>query len=99
MSFALINYNRIGDYSYGMYIYAFPVEQVGATLCKGCRPIERIAFSYPVTLFLAVLSWHFLEKRALSLRSIMLEWARRRVAFVRPFSVPSALRSRITPSL
>jgi hypothetical protein len=31
----LLAYNRLGDYSYGMYIYAFPVEQITAAVYKG----------------------------------------------------------------
>jgi peptidoglycan/LPS O-acetylase OafA/YrhL len=63
----LHRYNHLGDYSYGMYIYAFPVQQLfayhGAT-----TPWLNMALSLPVTLVLAVLSWELIEKRALSLK-------------------------------
>lgn len=62
-------YNRLGDYSYGMYLYAFPCEQVGATMFKGISPIGLIAISYPVVLACAVVSWHVLEKCALAQRT------------------------------
>ena len=31
----LRSYNRVGDYSYGLYIYAFPVQQSVAALITG----------------------------------------------------------------
>ena len=56
---------RFGDLSYGMYLYAFPVQQV----ILGARP----DFGYPIlacmvlTVPLAVLSWHLVERPALLL--------------------------------
>ncbi len=69
----LLIYNRLGDYSYGMYIYAFPVEQAVAALYGGCTPITMIALSLPPTLALATFSWHFVEKRALARRASFLD--------------------------
>jgi peptidoglycan/LPS O-acetylase OafA/YrhL len=61
----LLAYNRLGDYSYGTYIYAFPVQQLmvlfGVTL-----PLANMALAFPVTLVMAVLSWHLIEKPALA---------------------------------
>jgi peptidoglycan/LPS O-acetylase OafA/YrhL len=61
-------YNRLGDYSYGTYIYAFPIQQLvafwGATL-----PLANIAAALPLTLLCAVLSWHLVERPALRLKS------------------------------
>jgi peptidoglycan/LPS O-acetylase OafA/YrhL len=70
-------YNRLGDYSYGTYIYAFPVEQVIAALYKECTPLFMMTLSLPLTLLLAILSWHCVEKRALAQRSIVLDWLKR----------------------
>jgi peptidoglycan/LPS O-acetylase OafA/YrhL len=67
-------YNRIGDYSYGMYIYAFPCEQIGAAVWKGISPLSLIAVSFPITLGCAILSWHLLESRALAYRVVMGSW-------------------------
>ncbi|UYV15865.1 acyltransferase family protein [Porphyrobacter sp. ULC335] len=63
---ALLAYNRLGDYSYGVYIYAFPVQQAVAYLVPGVTPAANIALALPVTLVLAVLSWTLVEARALS---------------------------------
>lgn len=61
-------YNRFGDYSYGIYIYAFPVQQVLVCAIPGISTAAMIAFALPITLILAVLSWHLIEKRALGLK-------------------------------
>ena len=70
----LLAYNRIGDYSYGMYIYAFPVEQSFASVYSGASPAVIIVLSFPVTLLFAVLSWHCVEERALSQKSVVARW-------------------------
>jgi peptidoglycan/LPS O-acetylase OafA/YrhL len=59
-------YNRLGDYSYGMYIYAFPVQQL-VTHYGALSPVTNMAAAFPLTLILAILSWHLVEKPALSL--------------------------------
>lgn len=65
----LQRYNRLGDYSYGMYIYAFPVQQTVAHFLSPMTPLANLAMAFPVTLVCAVLSWHLIEKPALSLKS------------------------------
>jgi peptidoglycan/LPS O-acetylase OafA/YrhL len=65
----LLMYNRLGDYSYGTYIYAFPIEQTIAAFCKGCQPTTMITLALPLTLFFAVLSWHAVETYGLSWKS------------------------------
>lgn len=69
-------FNRWGDYSYGIYIYAFPVEQTIAHLVPGISVAPLMGFSAIVTLALAMLSWHLLEKRALELKEIAAEKTR-----------------------
>ena len=75
----LFAYNRLGDYSYGMYIYAFPVEQIIASLYVKCTPVMMIAMSMPITVVLAVISWHFVEERALAQRGILAVWLTRSI--------------------
>jgi peptidoglycan/LPS O-acetylase OafA/YrhL len=60
-------YNEAGDYSYGTYIYAFPIQQSIAALVPGISVLSLLLLSGAGTLFLAVLSWHFLEKPCLRL--------------------------------
>jgi peptidoglycan/LPS O-acetylase OafA/YrhL len=64
----LRRYNLVGDYSYGTYLYAFPVQQAIAALLPECSLATMILLSSVVTLILAALSWHQIEQRALSLK-------------------------------
>jgi peptidoglycan/LPS O-acetylase OafA/YrhL len=61
-------YNRLGDYSYGTYVYAFPTQQIVASL--GVHdPVINIALSLPVTIICAVFSWHLVEGQAMKFKS------------------------------
>jgi len=62
------NFNKLGDYSYGLYIYAFPVQQSLIVLLGGLTVYELIPLSFLSTLMLAILSWHIIEKRSLALK-------------------------------
>ncbi|MFJ2776076.1 acyltransferase family protein [Kitasatospora sp. NPDC087315] len=58
-----------GDFSYGVYIYGFPVEQALAVL--GCAGYGKPAFlgcALTATGVLAVLSWYAVERPAMRLR-------------------------------
>ncbi|MFI6235170.1 acyltransferase family protein [Micromonospora sp. NPDC050784] len=69
---------RKRDYSYGVYIYAFPVQQVVALLI-GVRYgfVTYLAVSSAGTLALAALSWHLVERPAMSLKDVVVPLARR----------------------
>ena len=62
----LLAYNRVGDYSYGLYIYAFPVQQAWVYLFPGMTPSQNMLASLPVAMALAALSWFAVERRALA---------------------------------
>ena len=67
---ALRQYNRLGDYSYGVYIYAWPVQQGAVALFPNILPLQLFGIALPITLFLAVLSWHLIEKPALRAKNM-----------------------------
>jgi len=62
------SYNRFGDYSYGLYIYAFPVQQAWLFFLPDRSLAVQLAATAVTSLCLAVLSWHLVEKPALRLR-------------------------------
>lgn len=60
---------RRGDFSYGMYIYAFPVQQMIVRAAdQPMSPALNFLRALPVTLMLAVLSWHVIERRFMRLK-------------------------------
>lgn len=61
-------FNRLGDYSYGIYIYAFAVQQAIVFALPGITPLRLILCSIPPTFALAFASWHLIEKRSLRRR-------------------------------
>ena len=59
---------RRHDYSFGIYIYAFPIQQ---TISQQLAPMSGyvlFALALIPTVAIAVLSWHFVEKRMLSFK-------------------------------
>ncbi len=60
------NYSRMGDYSYGTYIYAFPVQQAVAALWPAVGVASMFGTSLAITLVFAFLSWHLIEKPAMT---------------------------------
>jgi peptidoglycan/LPS O-acetylase OafA/YrhL len=74
-------YNKLGDYSYGIYIYAFPVQQSVAALIPGVSVTQMIMISAAFTILLATLSWHILERRSLKLKAHYIGYTRKLLAF------------------
>jgi len=62
-------FNRIGDYSYGMYVYSFPLQQTLMQRFPALEPAGLFALSLPLSLAVAACSWHALERPALALKS------------------------------
>jgi peptidoglycan/LPS O-acetylase OafA/YrhL len=62
-----------GDYSYGIYIFGFPIQQMITQLLPDYRIWWiNFAIALPLTILCAVLSWRFIEKPALGLRRLLL---------------------------
>jgi peptidoglycan/LPS O-acetylase OafA/YrhL len=65
---------RYGDVSYGLYLLAFPVQQLIVREWGGSSlpaPMVVAAIAFPVTYALAFASWHGVEKRALRLKGAL----------------------------
>ena len=58
----------IGDISYGVYIYAFPVQQALVSMYRLDHSLLIFA-TYLIVFPLAYLSWHLIEKKALRWKS------------------------------
>ena len=67
-------YNCVGGYSYGVYIYAFPVQQSVVALIPGVSVLLLLLISACINLSLALLSWHFIERRALAFKGCSTRW-------------------------
>lgn len=65
---AVRKFNNVGDYSYGMYIYAFPVQQSIAAIIPEVSVTVMIASAFSITFICSVLSWHLIEKRCLKMK-------------------------------
>jgi peptidoglycan/LPS O-acetylase OafA/YrhL len=60
---------RWGDLSYGVYLWAWPVQQVGIALLGEKAPfMALLGLTVTAVLSLALLSWHMIEKRSLRLK-------------------------------
>lgn len=60
--------SKYGDFSYGMYIYAFPVQQTVVHFISGISVIGLFLISSCLTLILSILSWKLIESKALKLK-------------------------------
>jgi peptidoglycan/LPS O-acetylase OafA/YrhL len=59
---------RLGDDSYGLYVWAFPVQQTVSKVLEPTSGWVMFAVALPATAVLAVLSWHLVEAPALKLK-------------------------------
>ena len=63
--------SKYGDISYGMYIYAYPIQQLilhyNPKITIELFVILSIVFTIPFAMF----SWHFVEKKSLKFKSVL----------------------------
>lgn len=65
--------NKTGDYSYGVYLYGFPIQQLIAYLVPANRNWGlNFVLALLISLGLAALSWHLVESKALDQRKRVL---------------------------
>lgn len=78
-------FNRFGDYSYGIYLWGFPSQQMVAAAMGTLPFLLNALVGFCVALLLAIASWHAIEKPALRMkgapsalaRILGREWAKR----------------------
>ncbi len=68
----LLAFNRLGDYSYGIYVYAFPVQGLMVWLLGPQGMWQNVLYSFPPVLFCGILSWHLVEKPCLDAKPRLL---------------------------
>ena len=63
------HFARHGDFSYGLYLYAFPIQQILVEyFAKSFNAYTLALATFALTLGMAVLSWNLVEKRFLRLK-------------------------------
>jgi peptidoglycan/LPS O-acetylase OafA/YrhL len=60
------SYLKLGDFSYGTYVLAFPVQQLIVWWLGITQPLVLFAVAFVATVALAALSWYFVEAPALA---------------------------------
>jgi peptidoglycan/LPS O-acetylase OafA/YrhL len=70
------------DYSYGIYVYGFVIQQCVASLAPGLDHLLAFAIALPVVFACAAASWHLIESPALRLSRHLIE--RRAAAAKKP---------------
>lgn len=62
---AIRQFNRVGDFSYGVYIYAFPIQLLLFGTSLGAGSLANFALSMLLVLPIAAASWYLVERHAL----------------------------------
>lgn len=76
----LSTFGRPGDFSYGIYIYHYPVQQALIQVTANALLLPALfGLSFAVTFALAFLSWHVIEKPALAAKNLGADDLRRRL--------------------
>lgn len=71
-----------GDYSYGLYLYAYPIQQSIKQLLPNIAVPVHLAVSITIVTVFAAFSWHCIEKPILAMRRNFAFVSRRRQAAV-----------------
>ncbi len=63
------NFAKYGDFSYGIYITSFPIQQLVVQLFHNeMTAVQNFMIAFPVTIVCSFISWHLIEKNALKLK-------------------------------
>lgn len=71
-------FSGFADYSYGLYLYGFPMQQVLVHFSWLPRePVTNFVLAVALAGAMAAISWEYIEKPALELRPMLKDWERR----------------------
>ncbi|HEY2580491.1 MAG TPA: acyltransferase [Mucilaginibacter sp.] len=66
------NFAKRGDYSYGLYLYGWPVQQlIVYFFAKQIGPNQLFFIAFPIAFLFAYLSWHIVESRFLKMKGLI----------------------------
>ena len=81
-SYSLIGFSKWGDFSYGTYLYAWPIQQLMLLYFEKHMDVTLLfILSTSLTLCFAYLSWHYIEKPCLGLKDTSL-WKKKSLQHV-----------------
>jgi len=72
----LRKFNNWGDFSYGIYIYGYPVKQVLITVLPQLDALALMAIASPIILTLAIASYYLVERPAMRQRFLVADRVR-----------------------
>jgi peptidoglycan/LPS O-acetylase OafA/YrhL len=76
---------NIADYSYGVYLYGLPIQQLVVYMFPANKNwMLSFCITMAITLLFAALSWHFVESKIMRRKKVLVDRAE---AIVRPFSI------------
>jgi peptidoglycan/LPS O-acetylase OafA/YrhL len=76
--------SRFGDYSYGLYLWGFVVEQTIVNYVPTLDPATLFFAAVGPAFMMAAISWHFVEKHALRYKPSRPHWYIKEPSTVRP---------------
>ena len=62
------SFSKIGDMSYGVYIYSWPVQQALCVVTETNNPLKMFGASIFISIILGWISWQIVESKALKLK-------------------------------
>lgn len=61
-------FGKYGDFSYGIYIYSFPIQQTISHFTQTQSPIKMFLLAWVLSIIAGGLSWHFVESRFIRMK-------------------------------
>jgi peptidoglycan/LPS O-acetylase OafA/YrhL len=62
---------KYGDFTYGIYVFAFPVQQMLISSKLTTKPYQLFLYSIILVVPLAIASWHLIEKKFLKMKNLV----------------------------